>query len=321
VGELPPITAEQAAEAQALFPLPKFFIFGYPRSGTTLLARLLRLHPQVHCNWQAHFFTHEREDATRVFVDAEARAWLARRNNRWTTGQNLDALLVRLLADFIMEREARQLGKAVVGDKTPNNNAGQAVTRLQRVYPDAWLIYIVRDGRDAAVSHRFQLFIDRPQDLSRADLRLRTAFGKDSQPFFERRRSIFTRTALQREAQAWAQNVTETHRLGQELFGARYLALRYEDLLADPAAVMRQVWAFLPVQAGFERLEEQVAAEMASNPSADWHMEKEAHLARNLRRGQPGSWRDFFAPQDSALFKRWAGQALLDWHYETGMDW
>ncbi len=54
---IPAITPEEVEEARRFFPRPKFFVFGHARSGTTLLARLVRLHRQVHCNWQSHFFT------------------------------------------------------------------------------------------------------------------------------------------------------------------------------------------------------------------------------------------------------------------------
>ncbi|MGW8251933.1 MAG: sulfotransferase, partial [Anaerolineales bacterium] len=52
--DIPPITREEVAEIKAFFPLDKFFIFGHARSGTTLLTRLIRTHPQVHCNYQGH---------------------------------------------------------------------------------------------------------------------------------------------------------------------------------------------------------------------------------------------------------------------------
>src|ERR1051326_3045848 len=79
---LPAITAEEVAEARQFFPREKFFIFGHARSGTTLLARLVRLHPEVHCNYQAHFFT--RQPLLKSLVDApEAEEWLKRKSNRW----------------------------------------------------------------------------------------------------------------------------------------------------------------------------------------------------------------------------------------------
>ena len=55
--EIPAITAEEVAEIRQFFAREKFFIMGHARSGTTILMRLARLHPEVHCNYQAHFFT------------------------------------------------------------------------------------------------------------------------------------------------------------------------------------------------------------------------------------------------------------------------
>jgi len=54
---IPAITREEVDEVKQFFPREKFFILGHARSGTTLLMRLSRLHPDVHCNYQAHFFT------------------------------------------------------------------------------------------------------------------------------------------------------------------------------------------------------------------------------------------------------------------------
>ena len=45
---IPAITAEEVAEIKRFFPREKFFILGHARSGTTLLMRLARLHPEVH---------------------------------------------------------------------------------------------------------------------------------------------------------------------------------------------------------------------------------------------------------------------------------
>ena len=57
VFDIPDISPEEIAEAKNFFPREKFFIFGHARSGTTLLTRLVRLHPDVYCNYQAHFFS------------------------------------------------------------------------------------------------------------------------------------------------------------------------------------------------------------------------------------------------------------------------
>src|SRR5574341_938460 len=79
---IPAITPEEVKEVKRFFPRAKFFIFGHARSGTTLLMRLARLHPEVHCNYQAHFFT--RKPLLKSLVDSsEIEEWLTRRSNRW----------------------------------------------------------------------------------------------------------------------------------------------------------------------------------------------------------------------------------------------
>src|SRR5512138_691407 len=163
---IPPITAEEVAEIKQFFPCEKFFIFGHARSGTTLLMRLIRLHPEVHCNYQAHFFT--RRPLLKSLVDTpEAEEWLSRRSNRWNQGGDLSPVMLRAAADFILEREAALEGKRIVGDKSPSSTIhGRAVRDLHAVYPDAKLIYIVRDGRDVLISERFRNFVEESKFLS-----------------------------------------------------------------------------------------------------------------------------------------------------------
>ncbi|MDQ2691931.1 MAG: sulfotransferase, partial [Chloroflexota bacterium] len=126
-GAIPAITADEVAEIKQFFTRQKFFIFGHARSGTTLLMRLIRLHPDVHCSYQAHFFT--RQPLLKSLVDTpEAEEWLTRKSNRWNQGRDLSPLVLRAAADFIMEREAAKEGKRIVGDKSPSSTIhGQAV--------------------------------------------------------------------------------------------------------------------------------------------------------------------------------------------------
>lgn len=319
--EIRPISADEVAEAKTFFPLEKFFIFGHARSGTTLLTRLIRLHPEVYCNYQAHFFTRT-PFLQSLVADPEVAAWLSQRSNRWNRGQDLSPVVLRAVSDFILEREARRAGKTIVGDKSPNNTVGgEAVHRLRAVYPDAFLIFIVRDGRDAVLSHRFQDFVDRTDSLSPADARLRVEFTRRPEPFLTGQRSLFSEARLQAEAMSWVKNLAETETLGKSSFGERYIHLRYEDLLAQPWRELRRLWEFLQVKALDPELEGVVAGEMQSNPDADWQMQKDRDLAQVLQKGQRGNWRNIFTPRDREIFKEAAGQTLVEWQYETDDHW
>lgn len=316
VRQIPAITPDEVAEARTFFPCDKFFIFGHARSGTTMLARTIRLHPDVHCNYQAHFFTRAPLLESLVASDG-IEAWLKRRSNRWNHGQDLSPVVLRAVADYILEREARPLGKRIVGDKSPNSlNDGEAVRLMHKVFPDGYLIYIVRDGRDTVLSHRIQAFIDFPDQLSGEDLQIRDQFAQNPEPFLHGNRSIFTEKAIQRAAEGWVRNVTETHSLGKELFSEHYFALRYEDLLQRPWQEMCKIWQFLGASPTPPGVEQTLLAEMDQNPDANWQIEKAQQIALPLQKGRQGSWREIFTARDTQVFQRIAGQTLKDWGYE-----
>jgi len=315
--QAPPITAEEVAEARSFFPLDKFFIFGHARSGTTLLTRLIRIHPEVHCNYQAHFFSRA-PFLEALVADEEVGAWLQRPSNRWNRGGDLSAPVLRAVADFLLERDARRAGKRIVGDKSPNSlNDGEAVRKMYKIYPDARLIYIVRDGRDAALSHRFQTFIEFPERLSRDDQAVRADFIRNPEPYSNGDRSIFTPPALRRAAEGWVRNVTETHQLGQELYEEQYISLCYENMLQRPWEEMNRVWNFLGATPAGSETQTALAAETSLNPDADWQQQKAGEIAGALQKGKRGSWRQMFTPQDRRTFTEIAGSTLAAWGYEA----
>jgi hypothetical protein len=315
--DIPAITPEEVAEARRFFPLDKFFIYGHARSGTTMLARTIRLHPEVHCNYQAHFFTRSPLLESLVASD-EIGDWLKRGSNRWNHGRDLSPLLLRVSADFILEREARDLGKRIVGDKSPNSlNDGQSVRLMHKVYPDGYLIYIARDGRDTVLSHRFQAFIEFPERTSAEDQRIRADFAANPEPYLTGQKSVFTTEAIRRAAEGWVRNMTETDSLGKELFGERYLSLRYEDLLQQPWEQMNRVWDFLGAVPAGDDVRSALQAEMAQNPDADWQKEKAKDIAGALNKGKHGSWRQMFTARDREIFQQVAGATLAAWGYEA----
>jgi len=318
---IPAITPEEVADARAFFPREKFFIFGHARSGTTLLARLIRLHPEVHCNWQAHFFT--RAPFLKGLVnDAEIEKWLTHHSNRWNHGRDLSPLVLRAAADFILERDAMKEGKRIVGDKSPSSVFhGEAVRNVAAVYPDAFVINIVRDGRDTSLSHRFQGFVDRQDRLTAEDKRIRADFIRDSQPYLNGEKSIFTESEMRHITGSWVQNVNETEAEGKRLYGEKFHHLRYEDLMASPWDEMSKIWRFLGVNEIPSELEQKVCAEMNANPDAEWQAEKSGDLARLIPKGKQGSWQKLFTARDKAIFKEVAGQLLIDWGYEEDLEW
>jgi LPS sulfotransferase NodH len=317
---IPEITAEEVAEIKQFFPREKFFIFGHARSGTTLLMRLIRLHPEVHCSYQAHFFT--RQPLLKSLVNTPgAEEWLGRKSNRWNQGRDLSPLVLRAIADFIMERDATREGKRIVGDKSPSSTIhGQAVREMHAVYPDAKLIYIARDGRDVLISERFRNLVEESKFLNAEDKRIIEELRKDQTPFTNGTHSIFTENVIRRVATGWVKNVQETDDEGYRLFGKNYCNLRYEDLLARPFDEMQRLWKFLGVQAD-PSLEKAIVEEMSSNPDEEWQAKRNEDLASFLPKGQAGNWQKLFTAKDKAIFKEVAGEMLIRWKYEKDFNW
>ncbi len=318
---IPALTAEEVAEIKQFFPREKFFIFGHARSGTTLLMRLVRLHPEVHCNYQAHFFT--RQPLLRSLVDTpEAEEWLKRKSNRWNQGRDLSPVVLRAAADFIMERDAAKEGKRIVGDKSPSSTIhGQAVRDMHAVYPDAKLVYIVRDGRDVLVSERFRNLVEESKFLKAEDKRIMEALRKDKTPFTNGTRSIFTEAFIRRVAMGWVINMQETGDEGKRLFGENYFSLRYEDLLESPFEEMTRLWQFLGVKKVDSSLGKKIKAEMSSNPDEEWQAKRDEGIASFLPKGQAGNWERLFTAKDKTVFKEVAGEMLIKWKYEQDTNW
>ena len=318
---IPAITLEEVAEIKQFFPREKFFIFGHARSGTTLLMRLARLHPEVHCNYQAHFFT--RKPLLKSLVNStEAEEWLSRKSNRWNHGRDLSPLVLRAAADLIMERDAAREGKMIVGDKSPSSTIhGQAVRDMHAVYPDAKLVYIVRDGRDVLISERFRNFVEESKFLSAEDKRIIEDLRRDQTSFTNGRRSIFTETFIRRVAKGWVMNLRETEDEGCRLFGKHYFGLRYEDLLATPFDEMSKLWKFLGVKKVNKALEKTIKAEMESNPDEEWQTKRNEEIAAFLPKGQAGNWQRLFTEKDKSMFKEVAGVMLIKWKYEKDSNW
>jgi len=323
--EIPALLPEEIAEARAFFPMDKFFILGHSRSGNTLLMRLVRLHPEVHANYQATFFA--RPPGLNALVDSpEIEEWLSRKTNRWNRGRDMSARVLRAAADFIMESDARRAGttKHIVGDKSPTTvTHGLAVRQMFRLYPDASMVYIVRDGRDVMVSDRFRNFVEEKY-LRPSDGRLLAELRKDPQAFISGEKSIFSQDWLRGVHQgvpSWRDNLLESEAEGKRLYKDRYYPIRYEDILAEPFNELKKLWLFLGVKEVDPSLERALHAEIADNPDEKWQAQRNKDLPAILSKGQPGSWRKFFTARDRQVYKEIAGDLLIKWGYEKDRNW
>jgi hypothetical protein len=265
---------------------PPLLILGVRRSGTTLLRVMLDRHSQLAVPDETYFVPqladrHLRTVDADEFLDDVRRVvdWdipLERIQSRLRDGMPVGEAIGTVYAVYAEER-----GKRRWGDKTPMYM--QNLRLLERLFPDALFVHLIRDGRDAALS-----FLAVP-------------------------RGIMTETWMQPRTAAafaaqWRTEVGAARRLGRRV-GARYLEVRYEDLVGDVEPVLQRICSF----AGLEY--EPAMTDYAGNVdvSAKPHQQR---LMQPPTRGVR-DWRKEMPPDDAVEFERVAGDLLRGLGYET----
>ena len=139
------------------------FIFGCPRSGTSLLSRILNSHPRIGVPFESHLYVkflprvHRYGDLS---VEANRRALLRDMLSvlrGWSPRPDLARALEGMRAptlhgavDTILTDWCAQQGKPRWGEKTPQH--AFFWQDLLAGFPAAQVIHLVRDGRDVAAS-------------------------------------------------------------------------------------------------------------------------------------------------------------------------
>jgi len=310
---------------------PPFFVVGHGRSGTTWLEQTLDSHPEVLCSGTGMFFGRDmglfegRKTLYSALANSEGlRTWHGMQPNYWSDHDFDEDLpgMVRAVADGVMYSRLTESGKKVVGDRTPHHVS--YLQELYALYPEAKVVHIIRDGRDVAISNLHAAWNsarDRggPVDLEPGDLALRDAYLADREAFLKEGRSVFTEHRMKQFAKSWRNVVGKGRDDGRRFFGDNYYEVRYETLLDASQAELDRLFAFLGVgtdSATIERIVEENAFEKKSGRSRG-----EEDSTSFLRKGISGDWKGTFNARDKKVFKRHAGDLLIDLGYEKDLNW
>jgi hypothetical protein len=214
---------------------PFVFIVGCPRSGTTLLQRMVDAHPQIaiinETRWIAGFYERRKGVTPDGLVTPELIPRLLE-YDRFAKLSIGPEELERLMGDgepvsyasfvsgiFDLYGQARQ--KPLVGDKTPRYS--RRLLTLHTLWPEAKFVHLIRDGRDTGLS------ILNWRKADRALGRFST-WGEDP---------------VATTAVWWEWHVRLAREAGRNLGPELYYELRYEALVAHPEEECANLCAFL----------------------------------------------------------------------------
>jgi hypothetical protein len=274
---------------------PPVFVVGCGRSGTTLLRLMLDAHPELAIPGETHFLITLWDQRSRFEsngrLDAEAlvrRAMSSHQFRYWETPE--DAVLRRVaalppdaaFADAIgcmYMAYADEHGKRRWGDKTPQYV--RSMPLLSDIFQGSRFVHVIRDGRDVALSY------------------LSLRWGPPN---------------VWRAAQIWRQDVSAGRRAGAALGSGRYHEVRYERLVAEPEATLREVCSFLGLAFDAAMLEYHRAGDerLASRPDrASHHGSSTMPVTQGLR-----DWRTQMPAGQVRAFESVAGPLLMELGYE-----
>jgi tetratricopeptide (TPR) repeat protein len=198
------VEADREPDAAGRVPV---FITGMPRTGTTLLSRIVSAHPAVADAGELAALEHALAQVMDRFVELPLKPEDASR---------VGGIRASEIAEAYMRRTSMYYGDGIrcVIDKSPNNVFAAGI--IARAMPEAKILCLVRGPMDAGYSN------------------LRQLFQNGAFPYSYDQRQLAERYALFQAVVAhW-----------QERLPSNFLAVSYESLVEDPVAVGRAVFEF-----------------------------------------------------------------------------
>ncbi len=280
-------------------PSPYLFLVGCPRSGTTLLQRMLDNHPRLAVANDTHFIPraidHLPEDAGDPPLSAELIERVRGYHRFPRLGLDEEAVTraaggQRTYSGFVgalYGEFARLHGKALGGEKTPDYV--KRLERLHALFPRTRIVHIIRDGREVALS----------------------ALDWATESKGPGRLPLWREEPVAVCALWWRSQVEPGRAAGSRIGPGAYIEVKYEDLVAEPERELRRLAAFLDLPYS-EDMANYHRGKTRSDPGLS---AKQAWLppTAGLR-----DWRTALERRELALFEALAGDLLVACGYPLG---
>ncbi len=279
---------------------PYLFMVGCPRSGTTLLRRMVDAHPSIAIpTSEQHWLVKWPERGRGVTPEGRvspdllpellsykkfAKMGLDREDLERATGGDGPVPYPEFVGR-VFDLYARSQGKPFAGDKTPGHV--RRIPELHRLWPGARFVHIVRDGRDVGLS----------------------VLGWDRASKLADRLATWDEDPLSTVALWWEDMVRAGREAGARLGPDLYHELRYEDLISAPEKECAELCDFLdlPYEESMLNFHEgKTKAEPGLSAKKAW-----LPVTTGLR-----DWRGQMSERDKERFEAAVGETLEELGYE-----
>jgi hypothetical protein len=270
------------------------FVLGCPRSGTTLLQLMLHAHPRIAIPPETRFVltAYESRNSFGDLREAQNRRALGASivRERHTLFYDLeldpDEILDEIVdgpptlgsaIGIVFRAYAERFGKPRWGDKRPGYY--QQIRGLLRMFPDAQIVHLIRDGRDCVASLL-------------------------TMPWFKQ--DIYAAIC------SWTEAIDSGRRARSQLPADAYTEVRYEDLVADPAGQLTGLCEFLGEDYDPAMAEPNKIAGSTIPERKTWH----ADAQKAVTASPSGHWSERLEPWQVAICEAAMGRRLRELGYE-----
>jgi len=330
-----------------------FVVFGPSKSGTTWLQKLLNSHPDIRCHFQLSLlpispehglfakakgvFNQNRSPFKGVFENEEAeKQYFNRQKYLIQLQKEIEQTTNQLKIGKSETEQAhinefryetlRGIFEAFLYDNSSKkifgNKAYTDLGLLFKIYPDAKVVNIIRDGRDVCVSKRFHTLRmgtyyhgDEKNkllyQLNRTELGRKISrklhyklgvFGEDNFKKVNDDGLLFSEAALEKMVTDWALVVNYILDW-QDRKSEQMLLVHYEKLRIQPEKEVTRILTFLDADNSQKTVQEIVNKNSFSKL-------KSGNKNGFFRKGISGDWKNHFTEKDIQLFKRITGDLI-----------
>lgn len=287
--KIPQISGPSSRSAQHQGESP-IFIFGCPRSGTSLLSRIIGCHPKIAIPFESHLYNtfypwlkyygnlellKNRERLVNDILMTEVMRDWTPPPIRQDSLRAINRFDFHGIVDGLMQAWTTAQGKQRWGEKTPAHLFYWR--EILKAFPNLQVLHIVRDGRDVALSWQ------------------KARFGpKHIYPI----------------AKKWQQYLEVAEDLKRALNNDAFLEIKYEELLLNPESTVRQICTFLN-----EPFTDDMLAFYKVEATYPTDKNNQSNLSKPPLVSNTGKWQRDMSARDLRIFEAVAGPTLEHYGY------